>query len=319
MEPILETHLSSLHSASGVDRRSQASPSYQTDGTRECREKAEAAFAFTPTYDEAVKRLRAQYERPRELLRHYIQECLSVGWYTNRKSDIPELADVIERCVSGMKKIESFTASQFVATLFVRSMEPDLLAHWGKSTEKQVKPPRVEELIDFLRVHAESVPDDGTSSAHDASRHKRKPRPEKTVLRLNPKSHGQSGRSSSSSSTQTAKCLCCDASHSLYTFPQFKRQTCQEKWDLVKEKDLCFNCLNPNHRSTDCNSKHRCRDCEGRHHTLLHETRPPKANKNGAVEASVKVTNGKSTVTTHCSVPRTAIADVRSSKASQRG
>lgn len=29
-------------------------------GTKECRDKAEAAFAFTPTYDDAVKRLRAR-------------------------------------------------------------------------------------------------------------------------------------------------------------------------------------------------------------------------------------------------------------------
>ncbi|XP_062538935.1 uncharacterized protein LOC134207229 [Armigeres subalbatus] len=43
-----------------------------------------------------------------------------------------------------------------------------------------------------------------------------------------------------------------------------------ERLRLVREKQVCFNCLRRGHRSTDCRSNKSCSKCKRKHHTLLH-------------------------------------------------
>lgn len=42
-----------------------------------------------------------------------------------------------------------------------------------------------------------------------------------------------------------------------------------DRWKLLKDKQLCFNCLYP-HRIDKCTSKYVCTYCNEKHHSLLH-------------------------------------------------
>lgn len=42
------------------------------------------------------------------------------------------------------------------------------------------------------------------------------------------------------------------------------------RYELIKRRGLCLNCLAPNHMSINCPSTHRCQECNVSHHTLLH-------------------------------------------------
>ncbi|XP_072384382.1 uncharacterized protein [Diabrotica undecimpunctata] len=48
--------------------------------------------------------------------------------------------------------------------------------------------------------------------------------------------------------------------------------TMQERFNFVKGKKLCWNCLGNKHFSQDCNSSRSCSICKKRHHSLLHST-----------------------------------------------
>ena len=48
--------------------------------------------------------------------------------------------------------------------------------------------------------------------------------------------------------------------------------------DLVKQENLCFNCLG-HHKVSQCTSKFCCKKCKKRHHTSLCNTEPPKPNE----------------------------------------
>lgn len=284
-------------------------------GTTECREKAEAAFEFTADYASGVARLRSDFEKPRALMKHYVKTLTSLGKYKNRQSEIISLADSLERCVAGMKKIGVFTASQLVSTMAITSMEPELLAHWGKATETQGEPPGIEYLVTFLRRHAESVPSD---IREESGRPKRHVKQEKSVMQVQERAayreRSPSPSMSHSSFNNSVKCPCCQSNHFIYACVQFKRLSCRERRDLAKSRDLCYNCLSVSHRAMECRSRNSCRVCSERHHSLLHEDQP-----NETPDASVKVTNGKSTVTTHCTVPRTAMVEVLSHNICQLG
>ena len=62
--------------------------------------------------------------------------------------------------------------------------------------------------------------------------------------------------------------------------PIFVKLTTQQKTQLVKDKQLCFNCLG-NHRSTECFSARRCiiDTCGGKHHSTIHKNQDKSAQR----------------------------------------
>ena len=53
--------------------------------------------------------------------------------------------------------------------------------------------------------------------------------------------------------------------------PQYSSSTPPQRYNIVKQLELCVNCLSPHHLQTTCVSNNRCQECNGFHHTSLHE------------------------------------------------
>ena len=104
-------------------------------------------------------------------------------------------------------------------------------------------------------------------------------RVETMTPRSKPTSRGVTSRVSACATT-TAKqdcCPMCYQSHRLYRCDLFKSKSPQERSDFVKQKQICFNCINStSHNSKKCTSSTRCKvqGCGKTHHTLLHFTGP---------------------------------------------
>ena len=71
------------------------------------------------------------------------------------------------------------------------------------------------------------------------------------------------------SSVSSYCALCKLGSHSLERCPDFESCTSEERWEIVRTRRLCFNCLVPNHRSIECTAV-KCEACLRPHHKLLH-------------------------------------------------
>ena len=83
--------------------------------------------------------------------------------------------------------------------------------------------------------------------------------------------------------TQSEQCPCCSLTHSIYHCELFKKKSQPERYELVKKRGLCFNCLKNNpvtrsgvkvkHHVRSCPSKFKCKieGCGLSHHTLLHK------------------------------------------------
>ena len=67
---------------------------------------------------------------------------------------------------------------------------------------------------------------------------------------------------------------CKEQGHDTLKCPELKRESVDERWQLVREKRLCFNCLKPAntfHYSSVCRQpKCSVEGCGRRHHTMLH-------------------------------------------------
>lgn len=81
------------------------------------------------------------------------------------------------------------------------------------------------------------------------------------------------GDSAFTSSSSSPSCVYCKGNHYIYNCKEFAKQTVLQRRDFAKTKNLCFNCLVPNHTVFKCKQNKKCRVCGRKHHSLLHEAK----------------------------------------------
>lgn len=94
-----------------------------------------------------------------------------------------------------------------------------------------------------------------------------------------------------SNSNQTNKCPMCNATHLIVNCSKFLEMSPNERYTIVRNKNLCLNCLGF-HRIIGCKSKMNCRFCHYRHHSLLHFGKSAGDNSSGAPQMSDPVDSG---------------------------
>ena len=111
-------------------------------------------------------------------------------------------------------------------------------------------------------------------------------------------------------------CYICKGPH--FVFFCLKDKPANEVERIIKQRNLCYNCLSSTHSVTKCTSKRSCKKCTRRHHTLIHDiaqsnrnhgnqmTVEDKSNKavSGPVDSKVKIESNKINV---CSTQYMAI------------
>ena len=65
------------------------------------------------------------------------------------------------------------------------------------------------------------------------------------------------------------ECKCCGKNHRIYRCDIFKNLSIKIRSQLIKVKQLCFNCFRPGHQSEDCSGS-RCKEGGQKHNTLHH-------------------------------------------------
>ncbi|XP_013139482.1 PREDICTED: uncharacterized protein LOC106104088, partial [Papilio polytes] len=78
----------------------------------------------------------------------------------------------------------------------------------------------------------------------------------------------------------TDVCPSCGQQHSLPQCPKYKALTVEQRWELVKDKKICFRCISSKHRRIACRAK-ACgvNECRRPHHPSLHEDAKPDPEK----------------------------------------
>ena len=138
---------------------------------------------------------------------------------------------------------------------------------------------------EFVNNYCTALENSQSSSSRNQDSGPPKPEQQKrsTVLTATVKSQQQ----------QEIKCNICAQQHFTYTCPTLvSNNNIDEKRELVKNKNLCFNCLRPGHCARNCLSKNTCKHCRRKHHSELHMeqcTPPPPAPTTSKVEEPKEV------------------------------
>ena len=93
-----------------------------------------------------------------------------------------------------------------------------------------------------------------------------------TLTKVTPTDHRSKSKSRS--------CPVCSAvGHKAADCCVFINKSLADRKSIIREKKMCFGCLNPGHRSSECRSRHTCLICNKRHPTTLHDYEANKSNE----------------------------------------
>jgi len=66
-----------------------------------------------------------------------------------------------------------------------------------------------------------------------------------------------------------SSCVSYIDNHPLCRCKQFRKASSQQRFNLINENQLCFNCLGNSHRTLQCKVEWRCKVCSRKHNSLL--------------------------------------------------
>ncbi|XP_031554426.1 uncharacterized protein LOC116291397 [Actinia tenebrosa] len=250
-------------------------------------------------YREARKLLKQRFGNPVVVAEDYKRKLLEWKQVNDGDSQgLQDFSDFLVRCLEAMKTMKSMSELNSAKTLqsIVAKLPSYLGVKWCRSAhDKLSKEDRIvefEDLAKFVKQEAE-LANDPIFSPEMLKRERRKNIP-LTKDNRGARSRPQSGaRPSQSLATSTTKakqneqrsplpatatygptCLICDGKHAIAKCDTLNQTNADARFELVREKRLCFRCFKSGHVSADCPSKSTCGECGKRHHTLLHGSTP---------------------------------------------
>lgn len=221
-------------------------------------------------YEEAVRCLKARYDRPRLIQRSHVQAIVDAPSLKNGGGkELRKLHDNLQQHIRALGTLGCDLPGTFVTSLIELKLDVDTLFEWQKHSQDESDVPDYEDLLNFIDLRAQA------SETSCPSHKKPFVLPHKTPFsRLT--SHVANTESEN-------KCIVCGTEkHPLYLCARFKAMSHESKRQVLKTNRLCNNCLGGGHFKAQCKSAHRCRVCQKAHHTLLHadtqvpaEPKPP--------------------------------------------
>ena len=102
------------------------------------------------------------------------------------------------------------------------------------------------------------------------------PSSEERLSTFNTRETGAKPSVPSNKFTPTLRCPSCNGNHSLEKCNSFKGKNFDERLQVMRKAQLCFNCFKYGHIGVGCLAKSPCeiQGCRRRHHTLLHPPSP---------------------------------------------
>lgn len=127
-------------------------------------------------------------------------------------------------------------------------MDKETRNHYEQKLGDPNELPEPEELLDFLQLRERTL---------DANPY------------VSSKNNQQVKKSSNIVNIQKT-CVACDNEHMLFMCPEFLAIAEDDRRDLVKFRNLCYNCLRQEHSVKECKVRTSCKVCGRRHNTLIH-------------------------------------------------
>ena len=204
-------------------------------------------------YEEAVKCLKARYDRPCLIHQTHVRLIVEAPPLKEGSGkELRRLHDAVQQHLRALKAMGCEPPGPFVTSVLELKLNQTTMFEWQKQSSNV---PHYTELLGFLNLRAQASESLSGSQKKQSSTHV--------------------SFAASTSDSPLSCPICKRESHPLYAFPEFKRLPHDKQMEVVKANGLCLNCLRPGHFLKKCKSLHHCKTYQKPHHTLLHLHSPP--------------------------------------------
>lgn len=237
--------------------------------------KGRAAQALSSWQDSEENYMEA-WDRLKQLFQRKYQTSKELLW---KIRDLPKM----DKASSGMLQKFSNVAHEVLRQLkglkypvehfdliFVHALHDKLDPETSKAWElkRSSETPAINELLEFLDKQAKAS--QGIQyHEHKNQKDNRKRHGDDKHFDSKRARHESSKEKDDSNDKKDYKtCRVCKEIHPVIRCPKFKEMNMNERKKIVREKELCFNCLKPYHNSKECFSNE-CHRCNVKHNMLL--------------------------------------------------
>ncbi|XP_076652424.1 uncharacterized protein LOC143358834 [Halictus rubicundus] len=228
-----------------------------------------------------------RYENKRVLVDSHLSSLFSLQHVTQQSANqLKSLLGGITEALGALHSLGCPTDSWdcLIVYMVTKKLDPETLIDWEQQIGAVTKPVTFAELEKCLRsrIYALEAVAHATGTQKSRSASSGKPlssaKSHQAVANLT-----SDGAANGETKTSTSSCTLCSGAHYLSACPAYHRKTTEQRQDVLKQKNLCFNCLGP-HQFRNCRSSKRCQICGNPHHTLIHRSNNSSENQGPPVQ-----------------------------------
>ncbi|KAJ8977829.1 hypothetical protein NQ317_011913 [Molorchus minor] len=215
-------------------------------------------------YITAYNTLLQRYQNKRFLASHYFDKLVDISKTTcDNPRLLRNLIDTFNDNVNALKNLGYSTDSwDFVLfRLLIRKIDPETIKRFELQFDSK-DDPSYAQLTEFLTKQCSAF------ESVSSNFHSYKEASTRAYKRF---SNNKISSTLVANVNNSNKCsFCNNNAHVIYNCPTFLAKTPKERYDFIKQKRFCTNCLGNKHSAQYCNSSSLCRMCRQKHHSLLH-------------------------------------------------
>ena len=274
----------------------------------------------TDNFQKAWDSLVSFYENKRLLVNSALHSLMTVKRMT-RESAV-EMENLYTTITQIYRSLETLgrpvsTWDDILVFVSVQRLDPDSIKAREHHLGSSKNPPTWKQFIEFLMTRLLTL--QAVEKSRKSLSHSHQQSAKARLAYSNQASETFSNASKTSSSASRvflSKCSICSLNHYAGKCPHYANQTVQRRLEIIKNKNLCFNCLG-RHVVSKCKSTKRCKKCGKKHHSTIHKVEPSTksdlSTSNQVVQANCASINQSS------SIFRTLLATVQVNVISEKG
>ncbi|XP_073995704.1 uncharacterized protein [Rhodnius prolixus] len=227
---------------------------------------------FTPEmYPVALNILKKRYDDPQGIIDYHANGLVGLSKPGSSFKDFATFVDTLNvhyRALAALPQVDEHQA--IIVSLLVSKFDPATLHEYKKYRRRVAQnnsTVTVNQLLEFIDQSLKERQLDvshptATSTPTPRSNYKPKPRFNQSKFKA------PVYAAEPLNLTYTCN-FCNQASHIIFHCEDFKAKSPRERYNFIKSKNLCINCLR-NHSISQCTNRAKCKRCGKPHHTLLH-------------------------------------------------
>ncbi|XP_062557924.1 uncharacterized protein LOC134222785 [Armigeres subalbatus] len=209
-------------------------------------------------YRAALDKLKARYDKPREIANKHIQRFLAQQTLTTASaSGLRSLHDVSDEVIRALKAMNREDRDTWLLFILSEKLDSDTKQVWcQKISEMNEEDITLQAFLKFLESRSFAL-------------HAAQPTRSRPIIPFKPFPKAQARSAMTYVATNSPFCtICSNPHHHIYQCGKFLHMGPDDRLAHVNHLQLCLNCLKP-HQEDICRSG-MCRKCHQPHHTLLH-------------------------------------------------